>query len=105
MTRSRLISNRFYTALRNFILLAPILIVLSNLVLARLLDSESSSESSDRAVAEWVLRLGGSIILEGDPRAFWDVAELPPGDIRLQVVNLVGTLVDPSRLELLSSLV
>src|SRR5262245_58387688 len=37
----------------------------------------------DRIVAEWILRMGGSVILEGQRRPITDLAGLPTSDFRL----------------------
>lgn len=58
----------------------------------------------DRAVAEWVLRAGGSVIVEGSPRRYWNVGDLPRPDFRLHTVNLVGVLMDPGEFEKLRGL-
>src|SRR5687767_860345 len=58
----------------------------------------------DRTVAEWALRSGGSVILERDPRRYWDVAELPRTDFRLHTVNLVGVVMDLGEFEKLRGL-
>ena len=36
--------------------------------------------SSDRMVAEWMLRMGGSVVLEGQRKEIRDLADLPPAD-------------------------
>ncbi|HZO52773.1 MAG TPA: hypothetical protein VFB63_08655 [Bryobacteraceae bacterium] len=59
---------------------------------------------SDRAVAECVLRAGGSVIVEGSPRRYWNVGDLPRPDFRLHTVNLVGVLMDPGEFEKLRGL-
>ncbi|MGH9719307.1 MAG: hypothetical protein ACRD8O_03790 [Bryobacteraceae bacterium] len=37
----------------------------------------------DRVVAEWMLRMGGSVVLEGQRRPIFDLAELPASDFRV----------------------
>src|SRR5262245_52905148 len=64
----------------------------------------SASQSADRPVAEWVLRLGGSVVLEGGHDPIWDVAALPAGEFRLRAVNLVGVVTEPRELARLGEL-
>src|SRR5256886_4877565 len=44
----------------------------------------------DRIVAEWMLRMGGSVILEGQRRPITDLADLPNSDFRLHTLNFTG---------------
>src|SRR3989442_6537325 len=46
--------------------------------------------SPDRVVAEWMLRMGGSVVLEGQRRPITDLAELPTSDFRLHTLNFSG---------------
>src|SRR5207244_7566767 len=46
--------------------------------------------AADRFVAERVLRLGGTVILEGENRPIVDLDELPDTDFRLHTLDLVG---------------
>src|SRR5882762_458885 len=46
--------------------------------------------SPDRIVAEWMLRMGGSVILEGQRRPITDLADLPTSDFRLHTLNFTG---------------
>src|SRR6266851_3198744 len=54
---------------------------------------------SERQVAEWIIRQGGAVAVEGrlDPIARRE--DLPAGDLRVRSVNLVGTLVEPTDLK------
>ena len=45
---------------------------------------------ADRVVAEWTLRLGGSVTLEGHHRPITDIDELPDSDFRIRALNLTG---------------
>ena len=58
----------------------------------------------DPAAARWVLRSGGSVILDGTNEPIWDLAQLPATPYRLRAVNLVGVLHEPAELERLSKL-
>src|SRR5579864_140450 len=64
----------------------------------------ASGEPADRAAAEWVLRLGGKVTLEGRGRPVTDLADLPAPDFRLESIDLVGTLAEPQELEKLKDL-
>src|SRR5579864_6149343 len=44
----------------------------------------------DRMVAEWMLRMGGSVVLEGQHRPITDLADLPPSDFRIHTLNFTG---------------
>src|SRR5437867_8004135 len=46
--------------------------------------------SPDRIVAEWMLRMGGSVVLEGQRRPITDLADLPTSDFRLHTLNFTG---------------
>src|SRR5690349_8405772 len=46
--------------------------------------------SPDRVVAEWMLRMGGSVILEGQRRPITDLADLPTSDFRIHTLNFTG---------------
>jgi len=40
--------------------------------------------ASDRPTAEWVLHLGGNVVVEGSAERIWDPARLPAGDFQLR---------------------
>src|SRR5437660_2814820 len=52
--------------------------------------------ASDRAVAEWVVRAGGSVVVEGGRAEIWNVTALPAGELHLRTVNLVATTLKPA---------
>jgi len=64
----------------------------------------SAAEPSERQVAEWVIRQGGSLTIEGRLEPIARLADLPAGDLLIRGVNLIGTLVEPSDLKRLSGL-
>src|SRR5215475_15201635 len=69
--------------------------------------TNGTSQTSEREIAEWVIRQGGRVILEpireeGAP--IGDVAQLPEGEIRIVGIDLVGTLIEPKDLEKISGL-
>src|SRR5882724_8988524 len=63
-----------------------------------------NSISPDRLAAEWVIRVGGSVILEGQDQVISELDKLPPADLHVRSINLVGTLIEPPKLALLSPL-
>src|SRR3712207_5455459 len=74
----------------------------ANLLLAAL--PASASYTEDRAVAEWVLRSGGSVAFAGDSRFIRDIAGIPAGPVRLRSVDLVSVVVAPDDLKRLTGL-
>src|SRR5436190_21094587 len=64
----------------------------------------ASGETADRAAAEWVLRLGGRVTVEGLRRPIADLADVPSADFRIEAIDLVGTLAEPKELEKLKDL-
>jgi internalin A len=46
--------------------------------------------SADRIVAEWMLRMGGSVVLEGQRTLITDLADLPTDDFTLRALNFTG---------------
>src|SRR6516164_9097148 len=59
---------------------------------------------ADRQVAEWVILMGGSVRLEGHDGRIRELTELPGTDFHLELVDLVGTNINPPDLERLSGL-
>ena len=57
-----------------------------------------AAEPAERDVAEWILRIGGSVIVEGNPRVITRLTDLPAGELRVRTANLVGTLMEPAEL-------
>ena len=55
-----------------------------------LVASAAQGVSPDRIVAEWMLRMGGSVVLEGQRRPITDLAELPTSDFRIHTLNFSG---------------
>src|SRR5882724_6592742 len=55
--------------------------------------------SPDRLVAEWMLRMGGSVVLEGQHTAISDVTNLPSSDFYVQTLNFTGITQWASALE------
>src|SRR5207302_3820481 len=58
-----------------------------------------AAEQSERQVAEWVIRQGGRVSVEGRIDPIGKLADLPSGDVRIRGINLVGTLAEPSALK------
>ena len=60
------------------------------IVLLLVVPAWAQDASPDRIVAEWMLRMGGSVILEGQRRPITDLANLPTSDFRLHTLNFSG---------------
>src|SRR5260370_7976801 len=60
------------------------------LVVCAALTAQAQSPSPDRVVAEWMLRMGGSVVLEGQHRPISDLAELPTSDFYIRTLNFTG---------------
>src|SRR5439155_126595 len=60
------------------------------LLASALIPALAQDPSPDRIVAEWMLRMGGSVILEGQRRPVTDLAQLPTSDFRLHTLNFSG---------------
>src|SRR5947209_8017080 len=52
--------------------------------------SSAQPAPADRIVAEWMLRMGGSVVLEGQHRSINDLAQLPETDFRIHTLNFTG---------------
>src|SRR2546427_2167275 len=63
-----------------------------------------AAEQSERQVAEWVIRQGGSVTIDGRLNPIARLQDLPSGDLRIRAINLVGTLVEPTDLKRFSGL-
>ena len=55
--------------------------------------------AADRMVAEWMLRMGGSIVLEGQRKPITDLADLPTTDFRIHTLNFTGITMYASSLQ------
>src|SRR5437763_716472 len=63
-----------------------------------------ATPDSDGAVAEWVLRVGGAVAVEGMADLIWDIDRLPSSDFRVRTVNLAAVTLAPQDLKNLNSL-
>ena len=63
---------------------------------------KTSTERSDRAAAEWVIRNGGVVKIAG--KSIGALADLPGGEFRVTGVDLIGTIVNPAEMKMLSGL-
>src|SRR5580658_2878330 len=64
----------------------------------------AASDASERQIAEWVIRQGGRVMVNGQRQAIDDLAKLPAAPFRLTTVDLVGTIIDPKDLSRLAGL-
>jgi hypothetical protein len=46
--------------------------------------------SPDRMVVEWMVRMGGSVVLEGQHKSISDLAQLPTSDFCVHTLNFTG---------------
>ena len=60
----------------------------------------AQTATPDRIVAEWMLRMGGSVVLHGERRPVRDLMELPVGDFAIHTLNFTGVTQWGSSLEL-----
>ena len=67
-----------------------------------LLTGSSIAYGDDSAVAEWVLRSGGSVTVEGGS-PIRDLQQLPDGPVRLRTVDIVSIVVAPAEFERFSA--
>jgi internalin A len=63
-----------------------------------------ASGAPERQVAEWVIREGGRVMVNGQRQVIDDVAKLPAAPFRLTTIDLVGTIIDPKDLSRLADL-
>ena len=66
--------------------------------------TEADNKWDDRMIAEWVLRLGGSVIAAGQPARFHDIAGCLRVNLRLRVVDLVTVVIKPEEIRRLANL-
>src|SRR6267142_4552481 len=66
--------------------------------------SLTSARASDRTVAEWVLRMGGSVSIDGNRAPIWGITPLPDRDFHLTGINLVPVTVNPPEFQRLTGL-
>ena len=59
---------------------------------------------AERDVADWAIRMGGRVTIEGHAGELADPAQLPAGDVRITGLDLTNTLIDPTDLRRLSGL-
>ncbi|MFN7544308.1 MAG: leucine-rich repeat domain-containing protein [Acidobacteriota bacterium] len=60
--------------------------------------------AAERPVAEWVLRQGGRVLVEGQTQFVAELRDLPTGELLVRGVDLYGTIIEPKDLEKLSAL-
>jgi len=52
--------------------------------------TQAQDATPDRIVGEWIVRMGGSVVVEGERRAIFDLADLPTTDFHIQTLNFTG---------------
>src|SRR5438874_2136469 len=78
--------------------------ILVSLCLFLVLSASAATNAPERAVAEWVIRSGGRVMLEGNRAALGDIAALPAGDVHITGVNLTNTTIERPELKEISGL-
>src|SRR5688500_6347809 len=53
------------------------------------------AESPDRQAAQWTILMGGSVAVDGRPERIREIRNLPDGEFRLELIDLVGTNILP----------
>ena len=71
---------------------------------ALLLAFSSIISAGERDAAEWVIRQGGRVTINGERRPLAQLAELPAGELQLTGIDLMGTTIDPKELVRFSGL-
>ncbi len=64
----------------------------------------AASGAPERQIAEWVIRQGGRVMVDGQRQVIDELAELPAAPFRLTAVDLVGTTIAPADLARLAGL-
>jgi Leucine-rich repeat (LRR) protein len=59
---------------------------------------------NERDIAEWVIRSGGRVLLEGNRTPLTDISALPPGDLHVAGIDLTNTIIEPGQLKQISGL-
>src|SRR5580698_9182628 len=59
---------------------------------------------TEREVADWAIRMGGRVTLEGHAGELTDPAQIPTGDVRITGLDLTNTLIDPTDMRRLAGL-
>ncbi len=54
-----------------------------------------ASSTPERQVAEWVIRQGGQVKINGRRQVIDELAKLPVKSFRLTAIDLIGTTIDP----------
>src|SRR5882724_4250211 len=63
-----------------------------------------AAEPSQREIADWAIRMGGRVTLDGHNGQVWDPTQLPSGEVRITGLDLTNTLIDPTDLRRLTGL-
>src|SRR5262245_43919552 len=64
----------------------------------------SFASDADRLAAQWVIHMGGSVVLTGSPAHIADITRLPAADFQIQAINLTESLVGPLQLNRIGNL-
>src|SRR5882757_345991 len=73
-------------------------------LLLSLVLSLAAHAASERVAAEWVIRKGGRVMVNGARQPLAHLTELPADDFHITGVDLTGTVLDPKELSNLAGL-
>ena len=59
---------------------------------------------ADRLAAQWVIHMGGTVILYDRPGHIGDITQLPVDDFEIRVINLTEAVVPPLELKRIGNL-
>ncbi len=59
---------------------------------------------TEREIADWAIRMGGRVTIEGHSAELSDPTELPAGAVRITGLDLTNTLIDPTDLRKIAGL-
>lgn len=64
----------------------------------------AAAQESERTIAQWVIRSGGGIVPLGSTATIRDLDSLPPGELKIEVIDFTGSLIVPEDLKRLRHL-
>src|SRR3954470_7752983 len=85
------VRERCYSMHRSFVIL--------RIATAIVFAAAAAFAATDREAAEWVIRKGGRVMVNGSRQSIALLADLPAGPLRLTGVDLTGTVLEPKDLQ------
>ena len=77
---------------------------MKRLLALALFASAAMAADTERSLAEWIIRYGGGVTLEGSPEEIRELWALPEGGVSVVAADLTGTLITPEDLPRLAQL-